>query len=79
MTTDLDEAPSKNLRSPFTAPDYAIEQRRLALNDAITQTRRAASAALAAAAGELDPRRAGILRDANRRLLATLRELEALT
>jgi hypothetical protein len=58
--------------------DQRARDRTLALNDAISMTRRAASAALAAAAGEPDQYRASILQDANRKLLAMLSELEVL-
>ena len=59
--------------------DHAAKQRRLALNDAIDMTRRAAAAAQAAATGDSDACRTSIVVDAQRRLVAVLRELQALT
>jgi hypothetical protein len=56
--------------------DHAAQQRHLALTDCVDQTRRAASAALAAACGESDDVRLSALVDARRNLLAVLHELQ---
>jgi hypothetical protein len=58
--------------------DHDAKQRHLALTDCVDQTRRAASAALAAACGESDDVRVALLADARRHLLAVLHELQRL-
>ncbi len=57
---------------------YQDEQRTLALRDGRDHLSRAAWAMLVAAAGERDQVRASVLIDANRRLRATLKELQGL-
>jgi hypothetical protein len=58
--------------------DHDAQQRHFALTDCVDQTRRAASAALAAACGECDDIRVSVLVDARRHLLAVLHELQGL-
>src|SRR6266404_4641714 len=58
--------------------DHDAQQRHLALTDCVDQTRRAASAALAAACGESDDVRVSVLVDARRHLLAVLLKLQGL-
>jgi hypothetical protein len=58
--------------------ELAAIGRSLALGDAISHCKRAASAAEAGRAGEINADRRGLLQDAQRRLLTVARELEAL-
>jgi hypothetical protein len=64
---------------PLTVFDPAAQRRTLALDDAISHCRRAASAAAAASHGEPDELRAAVLDAVQQRLASLLAQLQALT